>query len=318
MLPLTSNSRPLTAADKQEKGNLLISLGFDGKILLWKLQSSSQQTTTSGDIVRQTTYNLILVQIFAVFIQDLPKNLTPVSASSSSTRRRSISSGSRTNDEVSSEVGISCSALNPEDNKSFIVGCIGGAIFLCSLDTSKVITTDKKPITLLKNKSSSPIKVTYAAHRSNVQGLDFSVHSRGKVFISCDSQGEVRVYNVLETRPVSVIHVEEGLNCCLWSRVRESFIYCLRSDRHLISLSFFADEEDADQPGQDAKTCKKKDTKSSTHSEGRLRISSSFLTSLPSHDVQKLFLHHKTKPSSGEEIALVSTASDTTLYEIKS
>lgn len=267
-----------------DKGcNLLISLGFDGRILLWKLNSEGKT-------------DLVLLQIFSVFVQDLPKGLAvPASASRK-----------KTQEEVVSEVGISCSAINYKDS-SFVVGCVGGAIFLCSFDvTSSIPCQDRRSLLSGKTRiktSSSPIKMTYTPHRSNLQSLDFSLHDRS-IFLSCDAEGELRVYNVLESRPISVLHLNSGVTTCFWSMVKNGLIYCLKSSGSLVTLKFFEEDDLFDEK-----------SRSHAHSEGRLTLSCPIMT-LQCNAIYHLLSNKKNMPSNHEQVAVVTSSGDLNIYDM--
>lgn len=170
-------------SNKRSESGRIISCGLDGNVLVWKFSDKSLQ----------------LEKAFVVLAQDMPKSMQI----------------KRDN----SEVGIVSMSFNCDDSNIFIIGCIGGAIFQCSLLNEKPILN--KSIDEISNEHKkvelkSPIVMSYASHRSHISLLQFSPLSRN-IFFSCSSDSELRIYNILQTLPIVVIHTDVPLVSGQWS-----------------------------------------------------------------------------------------------------
>ena len=224
----------------------LVSVGADGKIFVWLMDGSSLEEEGKDD-----TKDLILSQAFVILVESVglrpnvarvaqqqqqqrrgSKSYLPSSPSSSNSERRSsitkeiVPSSSFKTDESSSpsELGIVSSSFSREDPFNFLVGCVGGSLFLCSLDTQPgqqntdpFLRSYNAQEKTGKNISfTSPVRVSYVSHRSNVNSVEFCWTSRN-LFLSGSVDGEVRVYNLLDVKPLAILHVESGLRSASWS-----------------------------------------------------------------------------------------------------
>lgn len=203
----------------------------------------------------------------------LPPSPSSSTSSNTENRRASVtkgavsSSSSKTESSSPSELGIISSSFSREDPYSFLVGCVGGSLFLCSLDTTQSVqnNTDNSLLrsynaleeTVKSISFYSPIRVSYVPHRNNVNCLEFCSTSRN-LFLSGSIDGEVRVYNLLDIKPLAVLHVESGLRSVSWSMDAhetrhssslnkggtdgssefETFLYCLSQNGLLASFRF--------------------------------------------------------------------------------
>lgn len=199
------------------------------------------------------------------------------SSPSSSQRRASVtkgavsSSSSKTESSSASELGIISSSFSREDPYNFLVGCVGGSLFLCSLDTTSSGHNSTQNATFVQSSPSfhaleetgrrnisftSPVRISYVSHRNNVNSVEFCSTSR-TLFLSGSIDGEVRVYNLLDIKPLAVLHVECGLRSVSWSSQAhetrhsscsvtkegrssefETFLYCLLQNGILASFRF--------------------------------------------------------------------------------
>ena len=172
-------------SEKRPDFGQIVSSGFDGKVLVWKMSDKGLQ----------------LEKAFVVLAQDMPKSMQ--------IKRDSI------------EVGITSMSFNCDDPNIFLIGCIGGPLFQCSLLNEKPILNKNVWISeKYKNfEVKSPIVMTYASHRSHINTVEFSPVSRN-TFFSISSDNELRVYNILQTLPLLVIHTEVPLVSGKWSPSR--------------------------------------------------------------------------------------------------
>ena len=275
---------------------------MDGKIFVWLMDGSSLE---EGG---QDTKDLLLSQAFVILVESshgLRPNVVQVSGnvqqrrgskpslSSSSIisqqqRRASVTKGSEylsssspktessfsSSSSACSELGIISSCFSRDDPYNFLVGCVGGSLFLCSLDSPQsgnlnqnkdashlhLYNALEENVTKRNISFSSPIRISYVPHRNNVNSVEFCSTSR-KLFVSGSIDGEVRVYDRLNIKPLAVLHVESGLRSVSWSvqshETRhsaagtktggcangsssefETFLYCLLQNGLLASFHF--------------------------------------------------------------------------------
>lgn len=258
-----------------------VSIGMDGKIFVWLMDGSSLEEEG------EDTKDLIMSQAFVILVESVglrpnvaqvakqqrrgSKSYLPSSPYSDTEkdRRASVtkgdvsSSSSKTESSSPSELGIISSSFSREDPYNFLVGCVGGSLFLCSLDTTQSVQDSSlRSYNALEETAKSisyysPIRVSYVSHRNNVNSVEFCSTSRN-LFLSGSIDGEVRVYNLLDVKPLAILHVESGLRCVSWSvdshETRlpssvtkggtdgssefETFLYCLSQNGLLASFRF--------------------------------------------------------------------------------
>ena len=131
---------------------------------------------------------------------------------------RSFASTRLDKQSISSEAGITKAAFASEQDGTdgcFVIGCFGGSVLLCSHSTA----ADQE----------SPVQMAFTPHRTTIACLQFSGKQR-HLLLSASIDGEIRVYNVLDSRPLAVMHHEElgDRGTCVWSR-EASALYCLTS-----------------------------------------------------------------------------------------
>lgn len=241
--------------------SVLVSLGSDGRIFLWKS-------------------NLLDAN-----------DLTPFKAFSVSTRDlgRSFPSQSE-KDSLRSEVGIADASFSFENENLFVIGCFGGAVMLCSLNKAKDLGPSLAPQDATDLNLATPVQMAYIPHRSTISSVDFSSADRN-LFLSASEDGELRVYNALDSKPVALMHLElDRSSVCFWSRER-CLIHCLTSGGTMRSISVRQD--------------------GSQHT--RLCCSSSpFLMHDIEEEVSHLWLNRCQR--SGEELALLSARGELSVW----
>lgn len=211
---------------------------------------------------------------FAVSIQDLGKNLQADSGKN----------------DPRSEVGITAAAFSLENEKLFVIGCCGGAVLLCSTD-HKELAPSLKSTNEGDMSFKTPVQMGYAAHRSTIYSIDFSPSTRN-LFVSASSDGEIRVYNSLDSKPVALIHQEIGpASACFWSRIRP-VLYSLVMAGTVRSISLIRD---------------------GTH-ENRLCYGSSPFLVPDEEEVSNLWLNYSHR--SGDEIALLSDRCELSIWQL--
>lgn len=205
---------PVTAGKNKEP--ILISLGLDGKIFVWQVKSVDLN-------------DIIPVKACAVSTQDLGRSL-PTHSDKNSLR---------------SEVGIAAASFSFENDKLFVIGCCGGAVLLCSLPHKEEADLILRPTNEQElNKLETPVQMAYIPHRSTICCIEFSSSASASgrnLFVSASADGEVRVYNALDSKPVALMHLEFGpTSACFWSRER-LVIYCLASGGAIRSMALTRD-----------------------------------------------------------------------------
>ena len=193
----------------------IISCGMDGRVLVWKVMLKSIE----------------LEQAFAVLAQDMPKTMQIKG------------------DKSETEVGIVSMSFNCDDPNIFVIGCVGGALFQCSLLSDKPIYSKTLPlIANTRTALKSPIVMSYVGHRSHISAVQFSPVERN-TFFSCSSDSELRINSILQTLPLMVIHTDVPLVSAQWSPSRPTiasvgvdgrvYVYCITdSNVSKASISF--------------------------------------------------------------------------------
>lgn len=198
-----------TGAKRNE--SVLVSLGTDGRIFLWVLNLLDLNDFTPS-------------KAFSVSTQDLGRSL-PAHSEKSNLR---------------SEVGITAASFSFEHENLFVIGCCGGALLLCSLQPAQEVAPSLQSANEQDLNFATPVQMAYIAHRSTVCCVDFSATGRN-LFLSASVDGEMRVYNALDSKPVALMHLEFGLaSACFWSRERP-VIYCLASGGTVRSIVLIHD-----------------------------------------------------------------------------
>ncbi|RWS13203.1 WD repeat-containing protein 34-like protein [Dinothrombium tinctorium] len=190
----------LRTGKKSGRGNI-ISAALDGKIIVWKVIEAKKE--------------IAAVSIFVILISDLPRAL-----------------GIKSSVNREAEVGIVSLSLNSEDEDIFVVGCQGGALFQCSLSKTSPARINSKESETLQ----SCIVLSYFPHRANVTNVHFKQDSRN-LFLSCAFDNELRIYSLLESKPIAVFHCEPNLISTKWMPI--GTIIASTSENGLISVYNF-------------------------------------------------------------------------------
>lgn len=117
---------------------------------------------------------------------------------------------------------------------AFIVGTEGGAVFRCLLGyNASASERFISGATSDNEKWRSPVKQAYDMHVGPVYGVDTCPHRRG-LFLTCGSDGMLRVYSRLSLRPVLEFEPSASeLLTCQWSPARPCVIACGSGDGHV-------------------------------------------------------------------------------------
>ncbi|KAG8190125.1 hypothetical protein JTE90_026693 [Oedothorax gibbosus] len=171
------------------------SCSLDGKIMLWSFEDGKLKLTNG----------------FIILAKLLPRNF-PIKTH-------------RDNEEV----GISSMSINVEDRSIFVIGTEGGGIFQCSFDSLVPAPYSGFTAGFLKN----PINMGFERHSGQVTSVQFSPFSRN-VFLSSGSDGELRLYSLLQPKPLMTLQLPSGgINAAQWSPIRALVLSCVCSNGQL-------------------------------------------------------------------------------------
>jgi PREDICTED: predicted protein-like len=169
--------------DKKHGLRNLISFGMDGKIIIWAQNKKDK--------------SLEAVAVYIIYIRDLPKTL-----------------GVKNSSVTDTELAIISFSFDPEVESSFIVGCQGGAIFQCSIEDTERLKSLSN-VNLSRVEPKSPIVLSYAPHRAHLNWVQFSLKLR-KTFLSFAADNELRIYNSLQPKPLSIFHCDFKFASIQW------------------------------------------------------------------------------------------------------
>lgn len=180
-------------------------MGSDGRIFQWQLN-----LTEKSDF-------LVPLRAFAVSTTDLGR--------SSHTGK----TGTR------SEVGIAASSFSWDQEQKFVIGCLGGAVLLCRLDPDLEFSGTQDL------SFRSPVLMAYAPHRSSVTSVQFCRKHRN-LFFSASDDGEVRVFNSLDSKPVALLHVQCDRSATFFWSHQKLVIFFLGSRGAIRSIALSRDQ----------------------------------------------------------------------------
>eukprot|EP01135_Chromosphaera_perkinsii_P000900 Nk52_evm63s152 gene=Nk52_evmTU63s152 len=175
----------------------IVSTGGDGKVLLWSVVFEKRR--------------LSLLNGFILLTSSVPKNL-----------RVSKARGD-------AEMGATCISFSYENENHFFIGTENGGVFKCSLAVRGSHSSDA-----LADLSKSPIIFSYMPHQGPVYSVNASPFHRN-LFLTCGTDGCVRVYNALHVDPILVIDSNAGyLFDSKWSSLRPCVFATCSSNGKLI------------------------------------------------------------------------------------
>ncbi|KAK3596559.1 hypothetical protein CHS0354_010436 [Potamilus streckersoni] len=185
--------------DSKGKRFSLVSIGTDGKILVWKVDRKHQK--------------LSLKDGFVLMNQSLPRKMKVKGV------------------RGDKEIGATCISYNSEDRDMFLVGSEAGAIFKCSMHAqgnpagSHIVSS----IPLR-----SPVTFTYSPHHGPVYSVECSPFHRN-AFISSAMDQCIRLYSILQAQPVMTIEPGEGyIYSVAWSPIRPTLIAAVAETGNLL------------------------------------------------------------------------------------
>lgn len=188
----------------------LVSLGYDGRILVWKY-----------DVPKRS---LVALKQYSILTSDLPKTICK-------------------DPMGKSKVGISAAAIVSRGASSckLAIGCWGGGVLLSSLEWKEQEGNSSGKGVL--EVTESPVVFNYAPHRSNITSVNVW-RENPLFFITSSSDGELRVHHVNQSKPIAVYHCESNVLYASWS-LCHPFVYCLLEDSPTVTvINFNANEEE--------------------------------------------------------------------------
>ncbi|KAF6028805.1 WDR34 [Bugula neritina] len=158
----------------------VLSVGLDGKMLVWKLDKDKNR--------------LKLSKGYVLLAQHMPKSVK-------------IKSSKR-----NPEMGVTSLDFSCVDEETFYIGSESGGMFRCSVNSQVSAGDSTSSISLV-----DPVKLTFLPHCGPVYSVNSSPYHRN-LFLSCSSDSTLRVHSILQTQPVMVIEPASGyLYTVRWS-----------------------------------------------------------------------------------------------------
>lgn len=189
------------SSSKKKRYNV-VSIGSDGKILVWKVDPKKGK--------------LKLITGFVVMAQSLPRSM----------KVRGV--------RGDKEIGVTSLAFSHEDPDTFLVGSESGCIFRCSTHAkgspagSHIVSS--VPLC-------SPVTFTFNPHHGPVHAVDCSRFHR-HAFVSSGQDQCIRVYNMLQAQPVLIIEPGKGyVFSASWSPVNPTLLGAVTESGHLLLYS---------------------------------------------------------------------------------
>ncbi|KAJ9599617.1 hypothetical protein L9F63_009934 [Diploptera punctata] len=190
--------------DTSQKKPLLVSIGLDGRILIWKVEPRSESFQLNDSFI--ITLERIKHLSLDMFLR------SPVGVGS-----------------TGMEVGIKCFSFSSVDPTSFVLGVDGGIILACSTFAAKAAPVDAD--VPLKD----PVLKVFDRHQGAVTCVRCSPHKEDK-FVSCGTDNEIRIYLMKESSPIQVVHIEEGLVSMEWSLAYSSIVAIWGNDKETVEF----------------------------------------------------------------------------------
>ncbi|XP_030842172.1 WD repeat-containing protein 34 isoform X1 [Strongylocentrotus purpuratus] len=126
-----------------------------------------------------------------------------------------VNQGSRSRGD--GEMGVNGISFVEEDKSQFVLGSESGGVFKCSMNSKASAPTGE---ILLSVPLYSPVTFAFQPHNGPVHAVQCSPFHRN-LFMSCGTDMSIRVYSMLESRPIFSIEPASGyLFSAQWSPVR--------------------------------------------------------------------------------------------------
>lgn len=176
----------LDEEDRQHR-YLLLSLGNDGKVLVWELVSGRKE--------------LKVVRGLRLLTESVPRSIRISKAKGDAEiggECRSLNTlwvALLTLEQPALGLSGTCLSFSCEDKNLFVVGSENGGIYKCSLKTSTPPSLDFQ--TTVEADLQSPIKFSFRPHYGPVYDISCSPFHRN-LFLSCATDTTTRMYSLLD------------------------------------------------------------------------------------------------------------------------
>jgi WD40 repeat protein len=130
--------------------------------------------------------------------------------------------------KAGSILGGTCLSFTRDQKAICLIGTESGNVLKCDTSLAQVMSTKMKPGDPL---TGNIVSFTFfPAHTGPVQSIAASPFDRN-VFLSCGSDGQLRMYNVLESKPQTILEPSaKSLYACDWSKSNENVFACCSAD----------------------------------------------------------------------------------------
>ncbi|KAK3854352.1 hypothetical protein Pcinc_039163 [Petrolisthes cinctipes] len=172
-------------------------------------QAGTNNTTTNNSLVATTSTGYVLVWAFSITKQQLTLKTGFL------VRSEDVPRVGRGSLNERSGLGITAASFNSEDSLLFLLGGVGGRLFICNAASETRTGVEYGGVELKACVSS-----TLSSHSGKVLAAEFSPYHRNAV-LTAGSDDQIRLYSLLQAnKPVSSVHSQEGLTCARWSPYR--------------------------------------------------------------------------------------------------
>ncbi|KAK4323474.1 hypothetical protein Pmani_005825 [Petrolisthes manimaculis] len=171
--------------------------------------NTTNTTTTTTSLVATTSTGYVLVWSFSITKQQLTLKTGFL------VRSEDVPRVGRGSLNERSGLGITAASFNCEDSLLFLLGGVGGRLFICNAASETRTGVEYGGVELRACVSS-----TLSSHAGKVVAAEFSPYHRNAV-ITAASDDQIRLYTILQAnKPVCSVHSQEGLTCARWSPYR--------------------------------------------------------------------------------------------------
>ncbi|KAG8231832.1 hypothetical protein J437_LFUL008603, partial [Ladona fulva] len=179
------------SSDLGSSKSILVSASRDGQLIFWHL------TSKTGGLRRG--------QGFGIPYSHLPQ----------------LEKGRGLNLSPDELLPITCFSFMTNNSSNFVVAVENGGLFRCSTITTKPISGIDPEVNL-----SDPSSGSFQSHNGQIRDVQFSPDQH-QMFISCSSDGEIRLYNYEQSSPLRTILHDEGIvNGLSWSPSNSGIFLC--------------------------------------------------------------------------------------------
>lgn len=197
--------RQASGSRKMEEAYQLVSLGMDGKVLVW------QWSQAKGGTMEHPLYGYELV-----YSNPKTHKMITWGGTCMSFQRQPGKATTTTKAQKQQQPGGSSSATM--DSSTFVVGAEGGGVFRCLLDEQVGSGTGMG--SERDHKYRSPIKADFVQHAGMTSAVASSPFHR-RLFVTCGSDSTVKVFNLLDRKPILQLEpTAVSLFSLCWSPVR--------------------------------------------------------------------------------------------------